>query len=74
MKAHQMRRDMDMNLQALRFQHGAGKGAHRALAIGTGDVNDRRQAQLRIAQRRQQPQNPVQRQIDLFGMQHQKAL
>ncbi len=63
-----------MHLQALRLQHGAGKGAGRALAIGAGDMDHRRQLQLRIAQLGQQPQDAVQRQVDLLGMQRQQAL
>jgi hypothetical protein len=69
MEFDQMRRGMDMHPQALRFQHGAGKGAHTAFAIGAGDMDHRRQAVLRITQRGEQAKDAVQRQIDLFGVQ-----
>ena len=59
MKAHQMRRDMGVDREALRFQHGAAEGTGRALAIGAGDMDHGRQLQLRIAQVMQQPQDAV---------------
>ena len=42
-KAHQMRRRLDMHLAAPRLQHGAAEGADRTLAVGAGDMNHRRQ-------------------------------
>src|SRR5579883_1643575 len=64
---------MDMDAQALRLQHGAAKGAGRPLAIGAGDMDHRRQFQMRVAQIAQKAQHPVQRQVDLLGMQRQQA-
>ena len=72
MKAHQMRRDVDMHAQPLRFQHGAAEGAGRALAVRARDMDDGRQFLLRVAQIGEQPQDAVQRQVDLLGMKRQQ--
>ena len=42
-EAHQMRRGVDMDALARRLQHRAHEGDGRALAVGAGDVDDRRQ-------------------------------
>ena len=45
-EAHQMGRGVDMHALARRLQHGAQIGDDRALAVGAGDMDDRRQAAL----------------------------
>src|SRR5215472_10792119 len=74
MEAHEMWRGMDVYLEALRLQHGAGEGARAALAIGAGDMDHRRQFQVRITKVSQEPEDSVQCQVDPFGMQRQQAL
>ena len=61
-----------MHRMAARFQHGAGEGADRTFAVGAGDVNDRRQFAFGMAEIGQQPQDPIQHQVDLLGMECQK--
>ena len=46
----------------------------RALAVGAGDVDDRRQPLVRAAERDHQRLDPVQRQVDLARMQMEQAL
>ena len=41
----------------------------RALAVGAGDMDHRRQPPLRIAERGQNAPHPLKRQIDALGMQ-----
>ena len=69
MEAHQMGRGVDMNAISRRLQHGAQIGDDRALAVGAGDMDDGRQAALRMAQALEQPPGAVQGQIDDLGMQ-----
>jgi hypothetical protein len=64
MKIDQMRRGIDMHALAERLGDGAGKGKERALAVGAGDMHHRRQLILGVAERREQPLDPPQRQID----------
>ncbi len=71
-KLHQMRRRIDMDLETLRLQHGAREGADRALAIGAGDMDDGRQFLFGMAEIGEQPDDPVQDQIDPLGVKRQK--
>src|ERR1700730_2010976 len=66
---HQGGRDIDMNAQARGFQNRAQIRDRRTLAIGAGDVNDRRQLAFGMFEPLQQPQHPLQAQIDTPGMQ-----
>ena len=68
-EAHQMRRGIDMHALARRFQDRAQEGDGRALAVGAGDVDHRRQFLLRMTRARQQPLDAVERQVDPLGMQ-----
>ncbi len=68
-KAHEMRRGVDMGAVAGGFGAGAHRRDGRTLAVGAGDMDDRRQMVLRIAERRQQPLDPAERQVDLLRMQ-----
>ena len=63
-----------MDAKALRLQHGAGKGAGATLAVGAGDMDYRRQAQLGIVEVPEEPQDAVQRQVYFLGMQRLEAL
>ena len=44
MEVDEMRRGVDMHALAQRLRHGADEGDQRALAVGAGDMNHRRQA------------------------------
>ena len=54
-KAHQMRRSVDMDAIARAFQHRARIGADRAFAIGAGDMDDGRHLALGMAELGEQP-------------------
>ena len=51
------------------FEDRAHEGDGRALAVGAGDVDHRRQLALGMIERGQQPLDAIERQIDAFGMQ-----
>ena len=68
-KAHQMRRDVGVDPVAGGFEAGAQGRDRRALAVGAGDMDDRRQLVLRIAERRQQPLDAAERQVDQLRVQ-----
>jgi len=61
-----------MHAFAGRFEHGAHEGDGRALAVGAGNVNDRRQPPFRMIERGEQTLDPAKRQIDALGMQRQQ--
>ena len=65
---HQMRRGADVHPQPRRLAHGAQKGAGGALAVGAGDMDHRRQMQLRVAQIGQQTLHASEAQIDELGV------
>ncbi len=69
----QIGRGVDMHALAGRFEDGADEGDGRALAVGPGHMDHRRQMPLRMAERRQQALDAIERQIDAFGMQRQQA-
>ncbi len=58
-----------MDLQAFSLGHGAQQGDGRPLAIGSGEVNDRRQSVLRSAQGFADAQHPIEIEVDQLGMQ-----
>jgi hypothetical protein len=68
-EAHQMRRGVDVHALAGCLQHGLEIGRSRALAVGAGNVDDGRQARLRIAELGQQPLDAAERKVDQLGMQ-----
>ena len=68
-EAHQMRRGVDVHAQAGRFQDRAHERDGRALAVGAGDMDDRRQLALGMVERGQNPPHAIERQIDQLGMQ-----
>ncbi len=63
-----------MHAQPGRFEDRAHEGDGRALAVGSGDMDDRRKLAFRMAERRQQPPHPIERKIDQLGMQRQQTL
>ena len=70
--ANQIRRRIDMHAFARRFEDGAHEGDGRALAIGAGDMDHRRQMPLRMIERVKHPLDAIEREIDALGMQRQK--
>ena len=56
------------------LSHGADKGDQRALAVGAGDMNHRRQAPLGMAKGCEQPLDAAKRQIDRLRVQRLEAL
>jgi len=58
-----------MDAPALCLGHGAQKGQGRALAIGAGDVDDRRQLVLRPAHRLADPEHALEIEVDALGVQ-----
>ena len=71
-KAHEMRRGVDVHAVARAFQHGAQIGADRALAVGAGDMDDRRQFAFGMAELGEQPLDAVEHEIDALGMKREQ--
>ena len=63
-----------MGTIASRLRHGAQIGDGRALAVGSGDMNDRRQLILRIAEVGEQPPHAVERKIDSLWIERVEAI
>ena len=68
-EAHEMRRRIDVHARTRSLQHGLEVGRDRSLAVGAGDVHDRRQALVRIAELGEQALDPPQRQVNQQRMQ-----
>ena len=62
-----------MNPIAGRFKAGAQERDRRALAIGSGNMDDRRQTILRIAEPRHQTAHPIKGKIDRSGVKPAQA-
>ena len=62
-----------MDAFACGFENGAHERDRRTLAIGSGDVNDRRQARLRRTERGKQPLDPAEREFDRVPVQREEA-
>ena len=73
-EAHEMGRGVDVDALAGRLQHRAHEGDGGALAVGAADVDHRRDAVLRPAELLQQGLDPLQREVDLLGMERGQAL
>ena len=73
-KAREVRRGVDMDTLAGRFQNRANEGDRRSLAVGSRDMNDGRQAVLRPAQFLQQVERAAQRQVDFLRMQPRQPI
>ncbi len=71
-EAHEVRRRIGMHSKAGGFQDRAHERDGRALAVGAGDVDDRRQAPLRMAERSENAPHALEREIDPLGMQRQE--
>jgi hypothetical protein len=70
----QMRRGVDVHPVACGFQQRSREGGGRALAVGAGDVDDRRQVELRIAEPVEQPCDAIERKVVAFRVQRHQAL
>ena len=70
-EAHQIRRCIDMHALARRFEDGARKCDGRALAVGAGDVDRRRQPPLRMIERGEDARHAIEAEVDALGMQRQ---
>ena len=73
-KPRQMRAGIGVHHLAHRLQPGPDHRLGRSLAVGSGQMDHRRQVAFRMVQRRQQPPHPVQRQVDDLGMQRHHPL
>ena len=73
-EAHQMGRGVDVDGLAGRLQHGAQEGGGGALAVGAGEMDHRRQAQVRPAELVHQDLHAVQRQVDLARIERTESL
>ncbi len=73
-EAHQMGRGVDVHALARRLEEGAQIGDGRALAVGAGDMDHRRQPVLRPPEIVEQPQLALEVQVDQLGVQRQQAL
>ena len=63
-----------MNGEARRFEHGLQVGRGRALAVGAGDMDDRRELTFGMAQPLQQPLHAAQGKVDALGMERFQPL
>ena len=70
--AHEMRRGVDVDAQARRLTDRAQESNGRTLAVGAGNVNDRRQATLGMIQCREDAMHPRQIEIDTLGVQRRE--
>ena len=73
MEAHEVGRGVDVGSQAPRLQDCPHEGDGRALAVGAGDVNHRRQPPLGMIQGREQALDAPERQVDRARMQGEEA-
>ncbi len=74
METDEMRRGVDMGRLPRRLDHGAEEGGGRSLAVGAGDVDDRRQAPLGMPEPRQEHAHAVEREVDLARIERLEAL
>ena len=73
-EAYQMGRDVAVGAVAGGTQHRLEIGDHAALAVGAGDVDDRRRGALRVAECREQPGHAPEREVDDLGMEFEQPL
>ena len=69
---HQIGRGIGVDAQARRFQDRAQIGDRRTLAVGAGDVDDRRQFAFGMIEPLQQPMHPLEAEIDPLRMQRRQ--
>ena len=72
-EAHEVGRGIDVDREAGRFEHRAHEGDGRALAVRAGDMDDRRQAAMRLAHGPEEALQAPERQVDQLGMKREKA-
>jgi hypothetical protein len=70
----QVRRCMNVNLEALRLENGAAEGAGRPLAVCPGDVDHRRQLLMRVPQPLEQPGDAAERKVETLRMQRHERV
>src|SRR5690606_25513164 len=70
----EMRRGVDVNVEAACFQKCAAESRCRSFAIGSGNVDDRRQLQMRIAELFQKTADAVEGKVKALWMQLHKPL
>ena len=74
MEADEMRRGVDVRGLAGGLDHRAQECGGRALAVGAGDVDDRRHPALRVAELVHEHAHPVEREVDLARIERLEAL
>ena len=72
-EAREVRRGVGVHRQARGLEPGAQHGDDRALAVGAGDMDDRRQPALRVAERGQEPLDAAEREVDDLRVQRGQA-
>ena len=73
-KAHEVRAGVDVDRLASGLQHGLEKSQRRALAVGACDVNHRRHPAFGPPEVFEQRVQPVERQVDQFGMKGEETI
>ena len=73
-EADEVGRGEDVDLEARRLGDGPQVGDGRALAVGAGDMDHRRQAALGMAQRGREATHAAEGEVDTLGMQGAQAL
>ena len=73
-EADQVRRDVAVHPIARGNQHRFEIGDDAALAVGPGNVDDRRRGALRVAERVEQPGHAPEREVDGLGMEREQAV
>ncbi len=71
-ETHEVRRGVDVHAISGSFQDAAHERDRRALAVGTGHVEHRRQALFWMVERRENAPHALERKIDPLGMQRQE--
>ena len=73
-EAGEVRRGVDVDAGAAGLEAGAQRGDDRALAVGAGDVDDRRQPALGMAERGEEPLDAAEREVDDLGVQRRQPV
>ena len=70
----EMRRGVGVDRTSVGLENRPAEGGDRAFAVGTGDVERRRQAQLRVTESVEQPQDTFQRQVVALRVQPEEPV
>jgi hypothetical protein len=70
--AHQIGRGVNVNAQSRRFENGAQERDGRALAVGAGDMDHRREPAMRVVERVQNTPDAIESEIDPPRMQREQ--